>query len=151
MGVLFLYSGWLEGASSFTVCLLVYLLVSVEWLLSESSTNIHPAFLLTHTHTHSLLFNIGSYLSWKSYSIYFLHSRQGNWGVNRVIALSLHKGVAVQLGRACGLFTVAQKCWEDRALSGAEQPLRMCSSRPSFIHLGGPPLLICVTHTVVCL
>lgn len=72
-----------------------YWLVYCLFLLSDYSQNpppsIHPAFC-SHTHPHSLFFNVGSYLSWKSCSIRFLHSRQGRWGVTGVTALSLHKG-----------------------------------------------------------
>ena len=151
MGGLLLYSGWLEGTSSFTVYLLVYLLVSVEWLFSESSINIHPAFLLTHTPIHSLLFNIGSYLNWKSYSILFLHSRQGYWGVNRVIALSLRKGVAVQLRLKCRTVHGGSEVLRAQGAFWDQTASQHVLVRPSFIPLNVPPLLTCVTHTVVCL
>lgn len=151
MGGLLLYSGWLEGASSFTVYLLVHLLVSVEWFFSESSINIHPAFLLTHTPTHSLLFNVGSYLNWKSYSIRFLHSRQNYWGVNRVIALSLHKGIAVQLGLECRIAYGGPEVLRGQGAFWDQTAPQHVLVLSSFIPLNVPHLLICVTHTVVCL
>ena len=71
--------------------------------------------------------------------------------MSRVIALSLRKGVAVQLRLECRTVHGGSEVLRGQGAFWDQTAPQHVLVRPSFIPLNVPPLLTCVTHIVVCL